>query len=194
MRDWGFERMLPYGKALSVLFSGPPGTGKTMAASIVARELDLPMYRVNLASIVSKYIGETEKNLEQVFSEAQLAHVVLVFDEADSLFSRRTQVRDSVDRYANLEVNFLLQKMEAFDGVVVLPTNFESSLDEAFKRRIRYKVHFPFPEASVRSELWAAMIPGEADVDEDLDFGTLGEDFELSGGHIKNAVVRAACA
>lgn len=191
-QGWGFERLVPYGRGLSVLFAGPPGTGKTMAAGILGGELGMDVFRVDLSQMVSKYIGETEKNLGAVFDEAAKSQSVLLFDEADSLFAKRTDVKSSVDRYANLEVNYLLQRIEDFDGVAILTTNFEGSIDEAFRRRIKFRVHFPAPDETTRANLWRKMMPSEAEQAEEIAFDLLGEDYELSGGHIKNAVVRAA--
>jgi hypothetical protein len=192
MDDWGFRHKLPYGRALSALFWGPPGTGKTMMAGIIARELGMELFRIDLSQVVSKYIGETEKNLGRAFDEATRNNAVLLFDEADSLFSKRTEVKSSNDRYANLEVNFLLQRMESFEGVTILTTNAEKSIDDAFKRRIRFKIEFPFPDEKQRGELWKIMIPKAAQVERGVQYEHLGADFEMSGGSIKNAVLRAA--
>lgn len=192
--EWGFGAILPYGRGLSALFHGPPGTGKTMVAGIIAGELGMDLFRVDLSQITSKYVGETEKNLGRIFDEAGQSHSVLLFDEADSLFAKRTEVKSATDRYANLEVNYLLQRMENFDGVTVLTTNFESGIDEAFKRRIRFKIEFPFPEQADREMLWRKMIPPAAKLESGVRFDDLAYDFELSGGHIKNAVLRAAFA
>jgi ATP-dependent 26S proteasome regulatory subunit len=190
--DWGFAHHSPQGRGLSVLFSGPPGTGKTLVAGVLARALGRALYRVDLSRIVDKYIGETEKNLAQVFDEAERAQAILLFDEADSLFAKRTAVKSSNDRYANLEVNFLLQRLESFDGISILTTNFVTSIDEAFQRRIRFKVEFPMPDAAERAQLWRRLLPPQAPISSDVDFSTLGERFEISGGHIRNAVLRAA--
>jgi len=190
--DWGFRAKLPYGRALSTLFWGPPGTGKTMMAGLIAHEIGMELFRVDLSQVVSKYIGETEKNLARIFDEATQNNAIILFDEADSLFAKRTKVSSSVDRYANLEVNFLLQRMESFEGVTILTTNFEASIDDAFKRRIRFKVHFPFPEATERAQLWEMMIPRAAATEDAIDFNKLGNAFEISGGLIRNAVLRAA--
>jgi len=192
LEDWGFERKLAYGRGLTCLFSGPPGTGKTMMAGILAGSLGRLVYRVDLSRIVSKWIGETEKNLARVFDEAERAQVVLLFDEADSLFSARTKVESSNDRYANMVVNYLLQRMEGFDGVTILTTNFLTGLDEALGRRIRFRVHFGLPDFNARLALWEGMIPEQADVADDIEWDALAEHFEFSGGLIKNAVVRAA--
>ncbi len=191
-RRWGFARKFEYGRGLACLFSGPPGTGKTMMAGILGRELDRDVYRVDLSRITSKWIGETEKNLSRVFAEADKAQVILLFDEADSLFAKRTQVQTSNDRFANAEVNYLLQRMESYDGITILTTNFDKEMDEAFKRRLRFKVRFPMPDEAHRERLWRAMIPPDAQVAADVDFEELARRFELSGGSIKNAVLRAA--
>ncbi len=191
-RRWGFSGKSQAGAGLSVLFSGPPGTGKTLTAGILARELDKVLYRVDLSRIVDKYIGETEKNLARVFDEAERAQAVLLFDEADSLFAKRTQVKSSNDRYANLEVNFLLQRLESYEGVSILTTNFATSIDEAFQRRIRFKITFPMPDAGQRALLWQTLLPPSAPVAQGVEWNNLGERFEFSGGHIRNAVLRAA--
>ena len=190
--EWGFSRKLAKGLGLSALFAGPPGTGKTMVAGIIADELALDLYQIDLSRIVSKYVGETEKNLAKVFDAAEAGHAILLFDEADSLFSKRTEVKSSVDRYANLEVNYLLQRMEQFNGITILTTNLDSSIDDAFRRRISFRVDFPFPEAEERVLLWQAMLPHEAEVGDDIDFEMLGDRYEFSGGYIRNAVLRAA--
>jgi SpoVK/Ycf46/Vps4 family AAA+-type ATPase len=190
--QWSFRRHLPGGGGLSVLFSGEPGTGKTMVAGLVARDLGAEIYRIDLSRITSKYIGETEKALAAIFDEATVARVALLFDEADSMFAKRTDVKSSVDRYANLEVNFLLQKMEEFDGLAILTTNFKQSIDEAFLRRLRFRVHFPKPDEDERAMLWRTLIPKSAELAPDIDFMHVAEKFDFSGGHIRNAVVRAA--
>jgi SpoVK/Ycf46/Vps4 family AAA+-type ATPase len=163
-----------------------------MVAGVIARELGLELYKVDLSRVVDKYIGETEKNLGRIFDEAARSQAILLFDEADSLFSKRTAVKSSHDRYANLETNFLLQRIESFEGVCLLTSNFESSIDEAFKRRLRFKIAFPFPSKEERVLLWKAMIPVLAAASKDLNFHILAADFEMAGGHIKNAVLRAA--
>jgi predicted nucleic acid-binding protein len=190
--DWGFALKMAKGLGLSALFAGPPGTGKTMVAGIIADELALDLYQIDLSRIVSKYVGETEKNLSNLFDAAEAGHAILLFDEADSLFAKRTEVKSSVDRYANLEVNYLLQRMEAFNGITILTTNLDSSIDDAFRRRISFKVNFPFPEPEDRVRLWQAMLPREAEVGDDIDFSALSEKYEMSGGYIRNAVLRAA--
>jgi SpoVK/Ycf46/Vps4 family AAA+-type ATPase len=190
--QWGFDRKLSRGKGLSVLFSGPPGTGKTMAAEVIAYELQLDLYKIDLSGVVSKYVGETEKNLARIFAEAETANAILFFDEADALFGKRTLVSDAHDRYANVETSYLLQRMEEYDGVVILATNMRENMDEAFTRRIRFVVEFPFPDAASRMEIWRTHFPREAPVGEDVDYELLSEQFQIAGGSIRNIVVNAA--
>ncbi|MEZ4361948.1 MAG: ATP-binding protein [Kofleriaceae bacterium] len=189
--EWDMISKLPYGSGIAALFSGPPGTGKTMAASVVAAELDRQLYRVDLSRVVDKYIGETEKNLGRIFDAAADADALLLFDEADSLFGKRTQVQSSHDRYANLETNYLLQRIEQHPGISILTTNHVQNIDEAFARRIPFRVEFPFPDGAARAVIWSRCF-AEAVPREPIDFARLGEAFELSGGHIKSAVVRAS--
>jgi hypothetical protein len=188
--DWGTARAWNEG-GLAVLFSGPPGTGKTMAAEAVAQALALPMWRIDLSQVVNKYIGETEKNLRRVFDAADSADVILFFDEADALFGKRTEVRDAHDRYANLEISYLLERMERFKGLAILATNRRRDLDEAFARRLRFAVEFPVPCAAERLRLWRGAVPGGVDT-RDVDFDFLAQRFTLAGGHIR-AVVFQAC-
>jgi len=190
--EWGFARKVAKGLGLSALFRGPPGTGKTMVAGIIADELGLDLYQIDLSRIVSKYVGETEKNLAALFDAAEAGHAILLFDEADSLFAKRTEVKSSVDRYANLEVNYLLQRMEAFNGITILTTNLDSAIDEAFRRRISFRVDFPMPDRDERARLWRTLLPREAAVEPDIDFSRLADRYEMSGGYIRNAVLRAA--
>ena len=190
--DWGFRRKMSYGRGLGCLFSGVPGTGKTMVAALIAQSLGRELYKVDLSRVVSKWVGETEKNLARVFDEAERAQIILLFDEADSLFSSRTEVKGSNDRFANMEVNYLLQRMESFDGMSLLTTNFEKSIDEAFKRRLKFKINFPMPEAEDRAKLWSVMLPDHAEIADDIDYELLGKRYKMTGGHIKNAVLRAA--
>lgn len=189
--DWGFSARPSRG--LVALFSGPSGTGKTLAAEIIAGELGLDVFKLDLSSVVSKYIGETEKNLEQIFDAASAANMVLFFDEADSLFGKRSEVKDARDRYANIEVSYLLQRLETYDGLVVMATNFEKNVDEAFLRRIHARVAFELPGADERAAIWRQNLPpGAPTVDVDLEW--LAKKFELSGGMIRNACVQAAFA
>ena len=189
---WGFERRLVSGKGLKVLFSGSAGTGKTMTAGIIARDLGLDLYKIDLSGIVSKFIGETEKNLDRIFRAAQSGNAILFFDEADALFGKRSEVKDAHDRYANIEVAYLLQKMEDHDGVVILATNLSKNMDDAFSRRVHYAVEFPLPNAMHRERLWRGMFPPQAPLDEDVDFKFLAEQFPLPGGDIRNIVLSAA--
>ncbi|MBK9035283.1 MAG: ATP-binding protein [Myxococcales bacterium] len=189
---WGFGRKVAKGLGLSALFSGPPGTGKTMVAGLIAEELKLDLYQVDLSKVVSKWVGETEKNLGELFDAAEAGHAILLFDEADSLFAKRTAVQSSNDRYANLEVNYLLQRMESYAGIVILTTNHETSIDEAFRRRLSLRVDFPVPEPDERARLWRTLLPKEAAVAADIDHDALAARFEMTGGYIKNAALRAA--
>jgi hypothetical protein len=192
LESWGFGAKLSRGKGLSALFSGPPGTGKTMAAEVLAVDLGLDVYQVDLSQVVSKYIGETEKNLAKIFDEARTGNAILFFDEADALFGKRTEVSDAHDRYANIETGYLLQKMDEYDGVVVLASNLRQNLDEAFTRRLRFVVEFPFPEADSRRRIWRAVFPAEAPLAADVDFAELAGHFTISGGNIKNIALNAA--
>ena len=187
--DWGFSAST--GRGIVALFSGGPGTGKTLAAEIVAGELELDLFKIDISAVVSKYIGETEKHLEQIFDAASVGNVVLFFDEADSLFGKRTEVKDSHDRYSNLEVSYLLQRLETYEGIVVMGTNFQKNIDEAFVRRIHTLIDFPSPGVAEREALWFQHLPITAPVG-DLDFAWLAERFELAGGAIRNAIVEAA--
>jgi SpoVK/Ycf46/Vps4 family AAA+-type ATPase len=191
LEEWGFSAKLPYGRGLSAILAGPPGTGKTMVAQLLAHELGYDLYRIDLSQVVNKYVGETEKNLAKIFNEAESSHAVLFFDEADSLFSKRTEVKSSNDRYANLEVNYLLQRMETYDGVTLLATNLEQGLDEAFKRRVRFSVAFEMPEEPERQRLWRSMFPPRVPLGE-IDWVVVARQFEMSGGYIKKAALRAA--
>jgi ATP-dependent 26S proteasome regulatory subunit len=190
--DWGFEKKMSLGKGLTVLFAGPSGTGKTMAAEIIAGELQIDLYKIDLSCVVSKYIGETEKNLSKVFREAEQSNAILLFDEADALFGKRSEVKDSHDRYANIEVNYLLQKMEEFDGIVILATNIRGHIDDAFIRRLRFCVEFPFPDETSRCRIWKGVFPETAPQGGDIDFHFLASRFKLSGGNIKNIALASA--
>jgi len=192
MNRWGFAKRLVTGKGIVCLFGGEPGTGKTLCAEILANELELNLYQVSIPRIMSKYIGETEKNIEKIFSTARANQSMLLFDEADSLFTSRVKVESSVDRFSNMEVNLLLQEIERFEGIVILTTNLDKNIDKAFQRRINFRIDFPFPKPEYRSAIWEKLVPEGCPVADDIDFDVLGEYFELSGGHIKNAVIRAA--
>jgi SpoVK/Ycf46/Vps4 family AAA+-type ATPase len=190
--DWGFGRKLSLGKGVNALFAGPSGTGKTMAAEIIANELGLDLYKVELSGVVSKWIGETEKNLDRIFSAAEHANAILFFDEADALFGKRSEVRDSHDRYANIEISYLLQKMEEYEGVAVLATNLRQNLDESFVRRLAFTIHFPFPDEADRRRIWAGIWPAETPLADGVEFDLLAHQFKLSGGNIKNIALAAA--
>ena len=190
--EWGFESKLSLGKGLNVLFTGHPGTGKTMAAEVIAGELHLDLYKIDLSQVVSKYIGETEKSLNRIFSEAQDSSSILFFDEADALFGKRTEVKDSHDRYANIEVSYLLQKMEEYDGIAILATNLRQNMDEAFLRRMQFIVEFPFPDEEYRRRIWKTIFPTAAPVASDVDFDLLAREVRLAGGNIKNIGLAAA--
>ncbi len=189
---WGFGRKLALGKGLSALFAGESGTGKTMAADIMAGVLGQDLYKIDLSMLVSKYIGETEKNLNRVFTEAETSNAILFFDEADAIFGKRSEVKDSHDRYANIEISYLLQRMESYDGVVILASNLRGNLDEAFTRRLHFIVEFPFPEAADREIIWRVNIPPETPVADDVDFRLLARRFRLAGGNIRNIIMAAA--
>ena len=190
--QWGFDRKLSLGKGLNILFSGPSGTGKTMAAEIMAHELKLDIYKIDLSVIVSKYVGETEKNLSKIFQEAETSNAILFFDEADTLFGKRSEVRDSHDRYANIEIGYLLQKMEEYTGIVILASNLRKNIDEAFTRRMHFSVDFPFPDEGHRLKIWRTIFPSEAPLHEDIDFAFLAKRFKIAGGNIKNIALNGA--
>jgi len=190
--DWGFGNKQTLGKGLCVLFFGLSGTGKTLAVEVMARELQLEAFKIDLSTVVSKYIGETEKNLSKVFQEAETSNAILFFDEADALFGKRSEVKDAHDRYANIEINYLLQRMEEFDGLVILATNLRKNIDEAFFRRMHFAVEFPMPDESHRYRIWKQHLPESAPVAGDIDFDFLSKRINLAGGNIKNVVVNAA--
>ncbi|MDE6433955.1 MAG: ATP-binding protein [Lachnospiraceae bacterium] len=175
-----------------MIFSGPPGTGKTMSAGIIADYFGTSLYRVDLAAVVSKYIGETEKNLNAVFEAVKRGQGVLFFDEADVLFGKRTEVKDANDKHSNMETAYLLQKIEEYEGIVILATNYMQNIDEAFKRRIQYFIEFPFPDVDCRRRLWEKVFPEQMEFEEVPDYEFLAANFELSGSHIKNIAVQAA--
>ena len=189
--DWGAGKKLVSGRGISALFTGVPGTGKTLSAQAIAGELGLDIYRVDLSTIISKYIGETEKNLERIFTEAQNSNVILFFDEADALFGRRSEVSDSHDRYANIEVGYLLQRIETYDGIVLMATNLGANLDEAFARRIHFIIDFPFPEEDTRLRLWQLLLPENIKKETEIDLQPFAAAYKIAGGGIRNAVVWA---
>ena len=192
LSDWGYDRSVARTQGLKVLFAGESGTGKTMAAQVLAAELGLEIFRVDLATIVSKYIGETEKNLDRIFGAADGSNAILFFDEADALFGKRSEISDSHDRYANIEVAYLLQKMEGYAGAVILATNYRRNIDDAFVRRLDFVIDFPFPEAEDRKRIWRLLLPEEAPLADDLDIDFLATQFKLSGGSIRNCSLSAA--
>lgn len=192
LEGWKFRDQLPYGIGVSALFHGPSGTGKTMASMAVAKRLGVQLLRIDLSRVVSKYIGETEKNIDAVFVEAQLSGAGLLIDEADGLLARRSEVKDAHDRYANLEVAYLLQRMEAFEGLCILTTNFRQNLDSAFLRRLRFIVEFPRPDAAAREEIWRRCLPADSHALDDATFRVLARRIELTGGNIRQITLRAA--
>jgi hypothetical protein len=192
LRDWGFARRV--GAGLSALFAGPPGTGKSMVCALIAKELGVELYRVDVARVVDRFLGETEKNLGRVFDEAARGRVMLVFDQADALFARRTEVKSSHDRWANLGIGYLLQRLESHDGLVVLVTGNEAAIDPGFRRRLRFRIRFRMPDEPQRVQLWQGLMPAQAKVGHDVDYRVLAQRFPLSGGGIVNALVRAATA
>jgi hypothetical protein len=192
LSDWGYERTVSQSQGLKVLFAGESGTGKTMAAQVLGRDLGLDLFRIDLATTVSKYIGETEKNLDEIFAAADGSNAILFFDEADALFGKRSEVKDSHDRYANIEVAYLLQKMESYPGAVILATNFRENIDEAFLRRLDFVVDFPFPEAEDREAIWRLLLPEGAPLATDIDIPFLANQFKLTGGNIRNVSLAGA--
>jgi len=189
---WGMEEAMSTSRGLTALFSGPPGTGKTLVAGVIARELGLDLYQVDLSKLMSKWLGETERNLAAIFDAAEDGQVILLFDEADSLFAKRTEVKSSNDRYANLEVNYLLQRLDAFEGIAILTTNAIKSIDPAFKRRLSFRLSFPFPDEDTREQLWRAHLPPALPIEGELALDRLAHKYQLSGGYIRNACLRAA--
>jgi hypothetical protein len=192
MDEWGFGQKVSAGPGVNAIFFGPSGTGKTMAASILAGELGMAIYRVDLSRVVSKYIGETERNLDALFEEARRSFALLFFDEAEALFGKRSEVKDAHDRYANIEIAYLLQRMERFEGVAILATNLRKHLDNAFLRRLQFAVEFPLPTAADRLRIWRQVWPRNAMLSDDIDFDFMASHLELSGGHIRNVALTAA--
>ena len=192
MDEWGYAARLPYGQGVAAMLAGPSGTGKTMAAQIIAADLGVEVFQVDLAKTVSKYIGETEKHLDLAFEDAERASAVLLFDEADALFGKRTEVKDAHDRYANVEVAYLLQRLEQFTGLVILTTNFRQNVDAAFVRRLRFSIDFPLPDAEERLKIWERAFPERAPRAENLGLAFLARRFQLTGGHIQQIALSAA--
>ena len=188
---WGFREKMNRGLGINALFAGESGTGKTMAAEVIANELQLDLFRIDLSAVVNKYIGETEKNLRRLFDAAEDSGAILFFDEADALFGKRSEVKDSHDRYANIEINYLLQRMESYRGLAILATNMKNTLDKAFMRRLRFVVDFPFPGVEERKEIWRKVFPPETPVDNNLDYQRLAS-LNLCGGSIQNVALNAA--
>jgi SpoVK/Ycf46/Vps4 family AAA+-type ATPase len=190
-RGWAFVRGSGGSTSLRALFAGASGTGKTMSAAVIARAIGLDLFRIDLSAVVSKYIGETEKNLERIFQAAEGSNAILFFDEADALFGKRSEVKDAHDRYANIEVAYLLQRMETYDGVLILATNLAKHIDEAFSRRIHVDIDFPLPDEAQRARLWRQLIPAEAPTSPDVDYEFLARQFPLTGGEIRNVALAA---
>ena len=190
--QWGFEDKIAYGRGVSLLFAGPPGTGKTMAAQVLAKELHLELYKVDLSGVLSKYIGETQKNLREIFDEVKKSRSILFFDEADVLFGKRVDVSDARDISANAQTAYLLQKMEEYDGITILATNLLQNFDDAYKRRMKYIIRFTFPQKEQRALLWEKVFPSKMPLQKDIDISYLADNFELSGASIKNIALNAA--
>ena len=190
--EWGFEQKVAYGRGVSLLFAGPPGTGKTMAAQVLAKELNLELYKVDLSGVLSKYIGETQKNLREIFDEVKKSRSILFFDEADVLFGKRVDVTDARDISANAQTAYLLQKMEEYDGITILATNLMQNFDDAYKRRMKFIIRFTFPQREQRIQLWQKVFPGRMPLAADIDIDYLADNFELSGASIKNIALNAA--
>lgn len=190
--EWEFDKKLTLGKGISALFAGASGTGKTMAAEIIANTLHVELFKIDLSSVVSKYIGETEKNLAKIFQEAENNNAILFFDEADAIMGKRSEVKDAHDRYSNIETAYLLQRMEEYSGISLLATNFRQNIDSAFVRRIRFIIEFPVPDNSLRKDIWKKIWASGVPLSEDIDFDFIAQKFELSGGNIRNIALHAA--
>ena len=191
MHHWGAQKIRPRGYGIKALFSGGPGTGKTMCAEVIAGALGIDLFKVDLSSVISRWVGETEKNLKEIFDAAEGGSSVILFDEADALFGSRGDVKSSQDRFANQEVAFLLQRLEVFEGCAILTTNLQENIDEAFLRRFGAVIEFPLPSETERRRLWDRAIPAQAPLDADLDLDALASQFHLAGGSIVNASINA---
>jgi SpoVK/Ycf46/Vps4 family AAA+-type ATPase len=189
---WGLRVGGGRGHGVTALFAGESGTGKTLAAEVVAREVGLDLYVVELSALVDKYVGETEKNLERVFAQADKGNMMLLFDEADAIFGKRSETKDAHDRYANMESSYLLQRLESFGGVAVLTTNLRGNIDDAFTRRFDLVAHFPFPDKELRRQLWGGCLTGSVPVAGDIDLDSIAGLFELAGGSVRAAATTAA--
>jgi SpoVK/Ycf46/Vps4 family AAA+-type ATPase len=192
LSEWNFASKHRSARGIAALFAGASGTGKTMAADIIATELNLELYKIDVSQVVSKYIGETAKNLSRIFAQAENTGAILFFDEADALFGKRSEIKDAHDRYANIEIAYLLQRIEAYHGIAILATNLKHNLDVAFIRRLRFIVDFPFPDELAREQIWQKAFPNQAPLASDIDFRYLARKLKLSGGSIKNIVLHAA--
>lgn len=192
LSEWGFDNHFSMGKGINALFTGVPGTGKTMAAEAIAHELQLDLYKIDLSQIVSKYIGETEKNLDRIFTAAATSNAILLFDEADAIFGKRSEVKDARDRYANIEIGYLLQKMEKYEGIAILTTNLANNIDDAFTRRLSFIIGFPFPKEAERYQIWQKIFPASTPRSAELDLEFMARRFEIAGGNIRNIALAAA--
>ena len=192
MQEWDFEQKVPYGAGITALFSGPPGTGKTMAAQVIANELHMELYKIDVSQLIDKYVGETEKNIRRVFEQAKKSNSVLFFDEADAIFNKRMEAKNSNERFANIESSLLLQCIEEYDGVAILATNNMAAIDAAFIRRFRFYLVFKEPNEKIRREIWESVFPDIAPVAEEVDFQELAHTFIFNGAVIKNVALQAA--
>ena len=192
LNKWNFSQIVPYGSGLTVIFSGPPGTGKTMAAQVIANELNMEMYRIDLSQVIDKYIGETEKNIKQIFDQAKKSNSILFFDEADAIFNKRLEVNGANERFANIESSLLLQCIEEYKGIAIIATNNYAAIDPAFIRRFKYHVRFREPDKNLRYEIWKSVLPDDAPVSKNIDFLTIAELFDFTGAIIKNVMMAAA--
>ncbi len=191
-QEWGMKRKVAYGRGTSVIFYGPPGTGKTMGAQVMANQLNLELYKVNMASVMSRYVGDSEKRLEQIFEQGKNSQSILFFDEADVLFGKRSETKDAQDKYTNASTAYLLQKVEEYEGILILATNFLQNFDNAFCRRFKFIIEFPFPDQNCRKKIWDQMFPKEMHMDEQIDTEWLAAEFKFSGSQIKNIVLAAS--